>query len=72
MGVKIMRLAIDTGRMDLAAHALVYVAVSRKSNLKKPAPGLNRGQKLRSGDTGKTPDGKDKNQISKIKNANQK
>ena len=27
MGVKIMRLAIDTGRMDLVAHALVLAAV---------------------------------------------
>ncbi len=27
MGVKIIRLAIDTGRMDLAAHALVLAAI---------------------------------------------
>jgi hypothetical protein len=35
MGIKIMQLAFDTGRMDLAAHALVLAAVRIKRGAKK-------------------------------------
>jgi hypothetical protein len=41
MGVKIMRLAVDTGRMDLAAYALVLALIQIGAG-RLPAPGRQR------------------------------
>ncbi len=64
MGVKVIRLAIDTGRMDLAAHALVLAAIQMGAGSLEsgaaplPAP-ISRPQ---------TKKGEGRNQTSNVKN----